>query len=90
MLDALEAHMPEGTRWTQPDGGMFLWAELPRGMRGEDILPRAIEQKVAFVPGSPFFAAHPRSECIRLNFSNRPPELIEEGMRRLASVLSAQ
>ncbi len=90
MLNALDAHMPEGTRWTIPDGGMFLWAELPRGMRGEDILPRAIEQKVAFVPGSPFFAAHPRSECIRLNFSNRPPELIEEGMRRLASVLSAQ
>jgi 2-aminoadipate transaminase len=90
MLDALEAHMPEGTRWTNPDGGMFLWAELPRGLRGEDILPRAIEQRVAFVPGSPFFAANPRSECIRLNFSNRPPEMIDEGMRRLASVLSAQ
>jgi 2-aminoadipate transaminase len=90
MLDALDVHMPEGTRWTHPDGGMFLWVELPRGMRGEDILPRAIEQKVAFVPGSPFFAANPRSECIRLNFSNRPPELIDEGMRRLASVLAAQ
>jgi len=90
MLDALETHMPEGTRWTHPDGGMFLWAELPRGMRGEDILPRAIEQKVAFVPGSPFFASNPKSECIRLNFSNRPPELIDEGMRRLASVLAAQ
>jgi 2-aminoadipate transaminase len=59
-------------------------------MRGEDILPRAIEQRVAFVPGSPFFAANPKSECIRLNFSNRPPELIDEGMRRLASVLAAQ
>jgi 2-aminoadipate transaminase len=90
MLDALEAHMPEGSRWTHPDGGMFLWVELPRGMRGEDILPRAIEQKVAFVPGTPFFATHPRSECIRLNFSNRPPNLIEEGMRRLALVLAAQ
>jgi 2-aminoadipate transaminase len=90
MLDSLETHMPEGTRWTHPDGGMFLWAELPRGMRGEDILPRAIEQKVAFVPGSPFFAANPKAECIRLNFSNRPPAIIDEGMRRLASVLSAQ
>lgn len=90
MLDALEEHMPEGTRWTRPDGGMFLWVELPRGLRGEDILPRAIEQHVAFVPGSPFFAAHPKSECIRLNFSNRSPELIDEGMRRLASVLIAQ
>ncbi|MBN1207789.1 MAG: PLP-dependent aminotransferase family protein [Myxococcaceae bacterium] len=90
MLEALEAHMPEGTRWTKPDGGMFLWVELPGGLRGEELLPRAIEQRVAFVPGSPFFAANPRSECIRLNYSNRPPALIEEGMRRLASVLSAQ
>jgi 2-aminoadipate transaminase len=90
MLDALEEHMPEGTRWTHPDGGMFLWAELPRGLRGEDILPRAIEQQVAFVPGSPFFAVNPRSECIRLNYSNRSPELIDEGMRRLGSVLMAQ
>lgn len=90
MLDALTAHMPEGTRWTQPDGGMFLWVELPRGMRGEEILPRAVEQRVAFVPGSPFFASNPRPECIRLNYSNRPPELIDEGMRRLASVLASQ
>lgn len=90
MLDALEEHMPEGTQWTRPDGGMFLWVELPRGLRGEDILPRAIEQQVAFVPGSPFFAMHPQSECIRLNFSNRSPELIDEGMRRLGSVLMAQ
>lgn len=90
MLSALETSMPEGTKWTTPDGGMFLWVELPRGMRGEDLLPRAIEQRVAFVPGSPFFAANPKAECIRLNYSNRPPELIEEGMRRLASVLAAQ
>lgn len=90
MLDSLTAHMPEGTRWTQPDGGMFLWVELPRGMRGEEILPRAVEQRVAFVPGSPFFASNPRPECIRLNYSNRPPELIDEGMRRLASVLASQ
>jgi 2-aminoadipate transaminase len=90
MLDSLKRHMPSEMRWTHPDGGMFLWAELPWGLRGEDVLPRAIEQKVAFVPGSPFFAAHPRAECIRLNFSNRPPELIDEGMRRLSSVLVAQ
>lgn len=90
MLDALDAHMPEGMKWTHPDGGMFLWAELPRGVRGEDLLPRAIEQRVAFVPGTPFFAANAKAECIRLNYSNRPPELIDEGMRRLASVLAAQ
>ncbi len=88
MLEALAAHMPEGMRWTRPDGGMFLWAELPQGLSGDELFPRALEQKVAFVPGTPFFAARPQARFIRLNFSNRPPELIVEGIRRLAAVLS--
>ncbi|MBZ4421541.1 PLP-dependent aminotransferase family protein [Myxococcus sp. RHSTA-1-4] len=89
MLDALKVHMPAGTRWTTPEGGMFLWVELPAGLSGDALLPRAIEQKVAFVPGSPFFADNPRAEFIRLNYSNRPPELITEGMRRLGAVIAA-
>ncbi len=88
MLGALERHLPAGARWTQPDGGMFIWVELPNGLNGDTLLPRAVEERVAFVPGSPFFAANPRSECIRLNYSNRPPELIEEGMRRLGVVMA--
>ncbi|MCP3063208.1 PLP-dependent aminotransferase family protein [Myxococcus sp. K38C18041901] len=88
MLDALKAHMPQGTSWTHPEGGMFLWAQLPPGLSGDTLLPRAIDQKVAFVPGSPFFASDPRSEFIRLNYSNRPPELITEGMKRLGGVIS--
>ncbi|WP_187345197.1 PLP-dependent aminotransferase family protein [Cystobacter ferrugineus] len=90
MLGALERHMPAGTRWTQPDGGMFVWAELPRGMSADTLFPLALEKRVAFVPGAPFFAAEPRHEFMRLNFSNRPPELLEEGMRRLGSVIAAQ
>ncbi len=89
MLDALKLHMPAGTKWTTPEGGMFLWVELPAGLSGDLLLPKAIEQKVAFVPGSPFFANHPRSEFMRLNYSNRPPELITEGMRRLGAVIAA-
>lgn len=89
MLDALKIHMPAGTTWTTPEGGMFLWVELPQGLSGDALLPRAIEEKVAFVPGSPFFANNPRPEFIRLNYSNRPPELITEGMRRLGAVISA-
>ncbi|GEN07905.1 2-aminoadipate transaminase [Myxococcus fulvus] len=88
MLDALKAYMPQGTSWTHPEGGMFLWARLPPGLSGDTLLPRAIDQKVAFVPGSPFFASDPRSEFIRLNYSNRPPELITEGMQRLGGVIS--
>lgn len=90
MLASLEKHMPEGTRWTQPDGGMFLWVELPRGMSADTLFPLALEKRVAFVPGAPFFAAEPRTEFLRLNFSNRPPELVEEGMRRLSAVIAAQ
>ncbi|AKJ00183.1 2-aminoadipate transaminase [Archangium gephyra] len=88
MLASLEKHMPEGTRWTEPDGGMFLWVELPRGMSADALFPQALEKRVAFVPGASFFAGEPRTEFMRLNFSNRPPELIEEGMRRLGAVIA--
>jgi 2-aminoadipate transaminase len=84
MLSALERHMPAGTRWTNPDGGLFIWAQLPGGLRGEDLLEDALKEKVAFVPGSAFYADHPRHDFIRLNYSNRPPQLIEEGIARIA------
>jgi 2-aminoadipate transaminase len=87
MLAALERHMPEGTRWTQPDGGMFVWVELPHGLSGDTLLPKALQQRVAFVPGSAFFAEDPQPQFIRLNYSNRPPEAIDEGLRRLGTVL---
>ncbi|MDY7230372.1 PLP-dependent aminotransferase family protein [Hyalangium rubrum] len=90
MLNSLTAHMPKDMRWTHPDGGMFLWAELPRGLSGDELFPRALEQRVAFVPGTSFFAANPQPQFIRLNYSNRPPEIIDEGMRRLGAVLAAK
>jgi 2-aminoadipate transaminase len=58
-------------------------------MSADALFPKALEQRVAFVPGSPFFAITPRHEFMRLNYSNRPPELIDEGMRRLGAVLAA-
>ncbi|TSC24061.1 PLP-dependent aminotransferase family protein [Corallococcus sp. Z5C101001] len=88
MLAALEAHMPQDTQWTRPDGGMFLWVELPKGLDAATLLPRAIDQKVAFVPGAPFFANAQQPQFMRLNYSNRPPDLIAEGMRRLGAVIS--
>ncbi|MBS2029426.1 MAG: PLP-dependent aminotransferase family protein [Deltaproteobacteria bacterium] len=89
MLGALEKHLPPGSRWTRPDGGLFVWVRLPSGLRAEELLVPAVEQKVAFVPGSPFFAAEPERETLRLNFSNRPSELIELGMERLGRVVRA-
>ncbi|RKG83761.1 PLP-dependent aminotransferase family protein [Corallococcus sp. CA049B] len=88
MLAALETHMPKGTKWTRPDGGMFLWVELPQGLDAATLLPRAVEQKVAFVPGAPFFANDQKPQFMRLNYSNRPPDLINEGMKRLGAVIS--
>jgi 2-aminoadipate transaminase len=87
MLGALSRHLPKGTSFTRPDGGLFVWAGLPAGLSADALFPEALREKVAFVPGSSFFAAEPRQEMLRLNFSNRPPALIEEGMERLGKVV---
>ena len=89
MLAALARHMPDGVRWNTPRGGMFLWAELPRGMNASTILARAVELNVAFVPGAPFYAADPVIEALRLAFVTVPPARIEEGVERLAGVIRA-
>ena len=88
MLGALERHLPAGTRWTRPEGGLFVWAELPSGLRADDLFAEALREKVAFVPGSAFYADAPRYETLRLNYSNRPSELIEEGIARLGRVVA--
>ena len=89
MLASLERHMPAGVRWNQPRGGMFLWAELPKGLDAGALLARAIEKEVAFVPGAPFFAANPVLETMRLAFVTVPPARIEEGVKRLADTIRA-
>ncbi|HYP30125.1 MAG TPA: PLP-dependent aminotransferase family protein [Blastocatellia bacterium] len=90
MLESLESRFPSGTRWTHPEGGLFLWVELPEVVRGEALLEAALRRKVAFVPGAPFFASDPRHNFIRLNFSNQSPEMIEEGVKRLALTIEEQ
>lgn len=87
MLAAIERSFPAGTRFTRPDGGLFVWAELPGDLDTEQVLATAVREKVAFVPGAPFFAAAPRRNTLRLNFSNRAPELIHQGIARLGKVL---
>ena len=90
MLEALSRHMPKGVRWNNPKGGMFLWAELPRGLDAAALLKRAVEANVAFVPGAPFFAANPVNEALRLAFVTVPPPRIEEGVQRLAELIRAE
>jgi 2-aminoadipate transaminase len=89
MLAAVERNFPRGTRFTRPDGGLFVWAELPGDIDTEPLLARAVAEKVAYVPGAPFFVTAPRRNTLRLNFSNRAPALIHDGLRRLGRVFES-
>jgi 2-aminoadipate transaminase len=87
MLRALERHMPPGVEWTRPAGGLFLWATLPAPLDTSRVLEDALAAKVAFVPGRSFYPAGGGGErSMRLNFSYCKPEVIDEGIRRLAEV----
>lgn len=87
MLAALEREMPEGVRWTRPEGGLFLWLTLPPGTDSAELLRDALAAKVAFVPGRSFFPDGDGKETCRLNFSYCRPEIIEEGIRRLGEAV---
>ncbi len=91
MLHALESYFPPGVTWTRPEGGLFLWVTLPPEINTEALLQEAVKEKVAFVPGHAFYAGG--RECglcntMRLNFSNAEPAMLEEGVRRLARVIT--
>ncbi len=90
MLASIEHSFPEGTTWTRPEGGMFVWMRLPADLDAEELLADAMRERVAFVPGAPFYPERPCRETLRLNFSNRPPPLIAEGMARLGACVRAR
>jgi 2-aminoadipate transaminase len=87
MLLALEENFPEGSRWTRPQGGLFIWATLPEFLDTEKMLPLAINQKVAYVPGTAFYADGSGANQMRLNFSYADEDLIAEGIKRLGKVI---
>jgi len=89
MLAAAAEHFPPGVTWTHPQGGLFLWAQMPERIDVEDLLAAAIEEKVAFVPGTAFYPdGEGGRHSLRLNFSNARPEMIREGMQRLGQAMS--
>ena len=90
MISALEAYMPEGVSWTKPKGGLFLWVTLPECLDTSTIFKTAVEKKVAFVPGGSFHPLGGGLNTMRLNFSNSKPDLIVEGIKRLAEVIKAE
>jgi 2-aminoadipate transaminase len=88
MLAALERCFPPGSSWTRPDGGLFLWAQMPPGLDSQQLMPAALESGVAYVPGAPFHANGGGERSMRLNFSYCPPATIDEGIGRLGAVMA--
>ncbi|WOT35150.1 aminotransferase-like domain-containing protein [Streptomyces coeruleorubidus] len=89
MLAGLPGALPEGSVWTRPEGGMFLWARLPEPYDTTALLPQVVRHDVAYVPGAPFHAGTPDRATLRLCFVTQTPEEIEEGLRRLGKGLRA-
>ncbi|UJW74064.1 aminotransferase-like domain-containing protein [Rhizobium sp. SL42] len=88
MLAALDQYMPAGTRWTRPEGGMFVWVTLPEGMDGAELLALSVQtEKVAFVPGQAFFADRSGTNTLRLSFSCANEQMIDEGIKRLGRLV---
>ncbi|WP_185069562.1 PLP-dependent aminotransferase family protein [Nonomuraea jabiensis] len=90
LLDALESLMPPEVTWTRPAGGFFVWATLPEGLDSKAILPRAVAERVAFVPGTGFFSDGSGARHMRLSYCFPEPDRIREGVRRLAGVIDQE
>jgi 2-aminoadipate transaminase len=90
LLAALRERMPPGVTWSRPEGGFFVWLQLPGDRTADDLLPTAAEHGVTYLPGSWFYPdARPRP-ALRLNFSTLPEDRIAEGVRRLARVIRGE
>jgi len=89
MVDSMRKFFPEEVKFTDPDGGLFTWAELPDYINTKDMAMQALEQKVAYVPGAGFFPNGGNNHCMRLNYSCMPDERIVDGIERLGNVIKA-
>ena len=86
MIESLGALLPQAT-WTHPDGGFYVWVTLPAGVNAKAMLPRAVTERVAYVPGTAFFADGTGQRNVRLSYCYPEPDRIREGVRRFASVV---
>lgn len=87
MIKAMQKEFPEEAKYIIPKGGLFIWVELPKSVNTKDLMNKAIESKVAFVPGGSFFPNGGNTNSMRLNYSNMTEEKIVEGIKRLGSIL---
>jgi 2-aminoadipate transaminase len=88
MLEAMTKYFPPGVTWTKPQGGLFLWVTFPETVNATELLKEAIKEKVAYVPGTPFFADGTGHNTARFNFSYCNEATIQEGIRRLSVALN--
>ncbi|HMJ37036.1 MAG TPA: PLP-dependent aminotransferase family protein [Baekduia sp.] len=89
LVDGLPETLPEGSRWTRPDGGMFVWVRLPDGWDADALLAAALEREVAFVPGWPFFPAAADRATLRLSFTTHTVAEIGTGLGRLRAAVDS-
>ncbi|QTE29501.1 aminotransferase-like domain-containing protein [Pengzhenrongella sicca] len=89
MVGALAEHLPSAT-WTVPDGGFYTWVKLPAGLDAKAMLPRAVTARVAYVPGTAFYADGQGGDHMRLSYCFPTPDRIREGVRRLAGVVAGE
>ena len=89
MLEGIKKYFPEGVKYTNPEGGMFLWVEVPGVDDTVELFKECLEHDVAFVPGDPFFAGKAQPGAFRLNYSNMKEDQIEVGLKRLGAALTA-
>ncbi len=88
MLSSLDKYMPEGIKWTNPEGGMFVWVTLPENICCDELFEKARDEKVSFIPGSKFYpTGFEKQNEIRLNFSYPTADQIEEGVKRLSVII---
>jgi 2-aminoadipate transaminase len=90
MLAALAEHFPAAATWTEPEGGLFIWATLPDYIDTEDLLAKALRSDVAFVPGAAAYVDGRGKNSMRLNFSGVSDEEIREGISRIGRVIREQ
>lgn len=87
MIECIEQEFPANVKHTSPEGGLFIWIELPEGVNADEVFKTALENNVAFVSGTSFFPNGNHNNAFRLNFSNMPEDRIAEGIKRLGVVL---
>jgi len=87
MMETIREAFPASAKCEVPQGGLFAWVELPKHIDTKALLIKAVENKVAFVPGGSFFPNGGQENYMRLNFSNMPEEKIVEGIQRLGKII---